>query len=135
MISSNLCQLPCNTHLVCALFPHQQAAATVHPSTLSQVHWWCSVLLAQLFRGAADLGRPADISLYHLGFKLVLPDGRWVHLAAVVLNSMQQQQHSLDELMDTFRQAGAVLQITAPRCKQCQRKQSKNGDQSLRAPE
>lgn len=58
-------------------------------STLGQVHRWCIVLLAQLFRGAVDLGRPADISLYHLGcFKLVLPDGRSVYLAAVVRASL-----------------------------------------------
>ena len=28
-------------------------------------------------------------------------------------------------------QADAVLQITAPKCKQCQRKRSKNGDQCI----
>jgi hypothetical protein len=101
------------------------------------------VLLAQLFRGAMDLGRPADISLYHLGcFQLVLPDGRSVQLAAVVLSSLQQQhqhQHSLDDMLEVFRRTGAVLQISIPKCKQCSRKRSKNGDQcidwlSLRKP-
>jgi hypothetical protein len=103
-------------------------------STLGQVHRWCSVLLAQLFRGAVDLGRPADISLYHLGcFKLVLPDGRWWYLASVVLSSLQQeqQQHSLDEVLEAFRQAGAVLHVSVPKCKQCHRKRSKNGGQVI----
>jgi len=114
---------------VCACRQHPQY---IPASTLgSQIHRWSSVLLAQLFRGAVDLGRPADASLYHLGcFQLVLPDGRWVYLAAVVLNSLQQQQqHSLDEMLEAFRQAGAVLQIRVPKCKQCSRKRSKNGDQ------
>jgi hypothetical protein len=45
-----------------------------------------------VFRGAV-LGRPADTSLYHLGcFKLVMPDDSWVYLAAVVRDSLQQQQ-------------------------------------------
>jgi uncharacterized membrane protein YgcG len=101
---------------------------------LGQIHRWCSVLLAQLFRGAVDLGRPADISLYHLGcFQLVLPDGRSVQLAALVLNSLQQgqQQHSIDEALEAFRQVGAVLHISVPKCKQCSRKRSKNGDQCI----
>lgn len=90
-------------------------------------------MLAQLFRGAIDLGRPADISLYHLGcFKLMYPDGRWVYLAAVVLASLQQQQQlSLDAMLEAFRQAGAVLHISVPKCKQCSRKRSKNGGQCV----
>lgn len=80
-----------------------------------------------------DLGRPADISLYHLGcFKLVLPDSRSVYLASLVLSSLQEQrQHSLDEMLEAFRQAGAVLHISVPKCKQCSRKRSKNGGQCI----
>lgn len=77
-----------------------------------------------------DLGRRADISLYDLGCcKLVLPDGRCVYLAALVLNSLQQQQ--LNEVLEAFRQAGAILQISAPKCKQCSRKRINNGDQCM----
>jgi hypothetical protein len=113
----------------------RQQPEYIPASTLNQIHRWCSVLLAQLFRGAVDLGRPADICLYHLGcFKLVLPDSRSVYLATVVLHSLQQQQqqqHSLDEVLEAFRQAGAVLHISVPKCKQCSRKRSKNGDQCV----
>lgn len=114
----------------------RQQPEYIPATTLGQVHRWCSVLLAQLFRGTVDLGRPADISLYHLGCcKLALPDGRSVYLAKVVLYSLQQQhqqqQYSLDEVLEAFRQAGAVLQISAPKCKQCQRKRSKNGNQCI----
>lgn len=75
---------------MCHVFPTEQAADQFIPATtLGQIHRWCSVLLAQLCRGAGDLVRPADISLYHLGcFKLVLTDGPWVYLAAVVLNRL-----------------------------------------------
>jgi len=110
----------------------RQQPQFIPASTLGQIHRWCSVLLPQLFRGAVDLGRPADSSLYHLGcFKLVLPDGRWWYLAAVVLNSLQQQQNSLDEMLEAFRQAGAVLQVRVPKCKQCHHKRSKNGDKVI----
>lgn len=129
-----LCRLP---HLICvACLRCRQQPQFIPASTLGQIHRWCSVLLPQLFRGAVDLGRPADVSLYHLGcFKLVLPDGRWWYLASVVLNSLQQgqgqQQHSLDEVLEAFRQAGAVLHISVPKCKQCSRKRSKNGGQVI----
>jgi hypothetical protein len=110
----------------------RQQPQFIPASTLGQIHRWSSVLLPQLFRGAGDLGRPADSSLYHLGcFKLVLPDGRLWYLAAVVLNSLQQQQNSLDEVLESFRQAGAVLQVSVPKCKQCHRKRSKSGDQVI----
>jgi len=125
-----LCRLP---HLICvACVRCRQQPHFIPASTLGQIHRWSSILLPQLFRGAVNLGRPADSSLYHLGcFKLVLPDGRWWYMAAVVLNSLQQQQNSLDEMLEAFRQAGAVLQISVPKCKQCHRKRSKNGDQVI----
>jgi hypothetical protein len=72
---------------------------------LAQINRWTIVLPAWLFRGVVDLGRPSDISLYHLGcFLLVLPSG-----------------HS------TFREAGAVLQIRVPKCKQHEGKLKANG--------
>lgn len=62
-------------------------------------------------------GRPSDISLYHMGC-LDLPNGHTTPLAAVVLNSLQiPQQHSLAEVLDTLRAAGATLHIQAPKCK------------------
>ena len=79
------------------------------------------MLQAWLFRGAVDLGRPSDISLYHIDcFQLVLPNGQKTPLAAVALNSLQQsqqQQHSMDQVLEAFRAAGAVLEICAPKCK------------------
>lgn len=93
------------------------------------------MLVAQLFRGAVDLGRSSDICLYHLGcFKLVMPDGRDVYLAAVVLAALQQQQQQqwgLDQLLEAFRQAGAVLHISVPKCKQCSIQRKKNGGHSI----
>ena len=101
--------------------------------TLDQVNRWTIILLAWLFRGTVDLGRPSDICLYHLGcFKLVLPDGKDTHLAAVVLHSLQQeQQDSLDELLEAFRTAGAVLEIRVPKCKQSESKRKLNGGQCI----
>lgn len=121
---------------VCGVCACRQQPQFIPASTLGQIHRWSSVLLPQQLRGVVDLGRPADASLYHLAcFKLVLPDSRWVYLASVVLNSLQQeqgqQQHSLDEVLESFRQAGAVLQISVPKCKQCHRKRSKNGGQVI----
>lgn len=136
LASTNLCQQPSkhSPYLCPVCAPsNRQEPRFIPASTLGQIHRWATVLVAQLFRGAVDLGRPADISLYHLGcFKLVLPDGSWVYLAALVLSSLQQQQQSsISELLGTFRAAGAVLHISAPKCKQCQRKRSKNGDQCI----
>ncbi len=92
------------------------------------------MIQAWLFRGLVDLGRPSDISLYHLGnFQLVLPDGSATPLAAVVLNSLQQDGHSssMDEVLEAFRAAGAVLEIHAPKCKQSEAKRRKNGGHSI----
>lgn len=102
----------------------------VPAASLAQVSRWCAVLLSQLFRGAVDFGRPADIALYHLGcFQLRFPDGRSIPLAAVVLHGLQQQrpQLGIDALLETFRAAGAVLVISAPKCKQCSMKRGRNG--------
>jgi len=92
------------------------------------------VLLSQLCRGAVDFGRPADVALYHLGcFQLQCLDGRRVPLAAVVLYSLQQQRphFSMDQVLEVFRAAGAVLIVTAPKCKQDAGKRKRNGGQCI----
>jgi len=62
-----------------------------------------------------------------------LPDGRSIPLAAVALHGLQQQrpQLSIDQLLETFREAGAVLIVSAPKCKQCTRKRGRNGGQCV----
>ena len=66
----------------------------VPAASLAQVSRWSAVLLSQLFRGAVDFGRPADIALYHIGcFQLRFPDGGSIPLAAVVLHGLQQQSN------------------------------------------
>lgn len=92
------------------------------------------MLQAWLFRGPVDLGRPSDISLYHLGcFQLVLPSSRAIPLAAVVLSSLQQaqQQQHIGEVLEAFREAGAVLEIRAPKCKQSESKRKLLGGHSI----
>jgi len=92
------------------------------------------VIQAWLFRGATDLSRPSDICLYHLGcFQLSLPSGQKTPLAAVVLNRLQQcqQQHSIDQVLEAFRAAGAVLEIHVPKCKQSEQKRRHNGGHSI----
>ena len=93
------------------------------------------MIQAWLFRGAVDLSRPSDICLYHLGcFQLALPIGQKAgQLAAVVLNSLQQgqQQHSIDQVLEAFRSAGAVLEIHVPKCKQNEQKRRHNGGHSI----
>jgi len=104
----------------------------VPATSLAQVNRWCAVLLSQLFRGAVDFGRPADIALYHIGcFLLRFPDNSSIPLAALVLHGLQQQrpQFSIDQLLEVFRAAGAVLVISAPKCKQCSTKRGRNGGQ------
>lgn len=88
------------------------------------------MLLAWHLRGLVDNGRPSDVSLYHIGcFELVLPNQHSTPLAALVLASLQQQQqHSLDQMLEAFKAAGAVLHIKIPKCKQDQRKRASNGD-------
>ena len=92
------------------------------------------MIQAWLFRGAVDLSRPSDVCLYHLGcFQLALPSGQKTHLAAVVLNSLQQgqQQHSIDQVLEAFRAAGAVLEIHVPKCKQSEQKRRQNGGHNI----
>jgi hypothetical protein len=99
---------------------------------LAQINRWTIVLPAWLFRGCVDLGRPSDISLYHIGcFHLVLPSGHSTPLAAVVLHSLQQQQYSLDEVLEAFRDAGAMLCIRVPKCKQHEGKRRANGGSAV----
>lgn len=97
---------------------------------LDQLNRWSCILLAWHLRGLVDNGRPSDVSLYHIGcFNLVLPNQHKTPLAAAVLSSLQQQQqqHSIDEILEVYRSAGAVLHIKIPKCKQDQRKRSSNG--------
>ncbi|WIA38930.1 hypothetical protein OEZ86_005083 [Tetradesmus obliquus] len=104
----------------------------VPPSVLAQINRWTMVLPAWLFRRCVDLGRPSDISLYHIGcFHLVLPSGHSTPLAAVVLHSLQQQQYSLDEVLEAFRYAGAMLCIRVPKCKQHEGKRRANGGSAV----
>jgi hypothetical protein len=105
-------------------------------ASVAQVSRWCSVLLAQLFRGCVDFGRPADIALDHLGcFQLRLPDGRSIPLTAVALHGQQQQrpQLGINALLEAFRAAGAVLVISAPKCKQCAGKRGRGPVRGLGA--
>jgi uncharacterized membrane protein YgcG len=115
---------------VCSPAVHKKGAPEfVPPSVLAQINRWATVLPAWLFRGLIDLGRPSDISLYHIGcFHLVVPNSHSTPLAAVVLRSLQQQQYSLDE---TFREAGAMLCIRVPKCKQHEGKRKANGSSAV----
>jgi hypothetical protein len=114
------------------LFANRGAPEFVPPGVLAQINRWTIVLPAWLFRGLIDLGRPSDISLYHIGcFLLVLPSGHSTPLAAVVLHSLQQQQYSIDEMLEAFREAGAVLCIRVPKCKQHEGKRKANGGSAV----
>ena len=60
------------------------------------------------------------------------PDGSSIPLAAVALHGLQQQrQLGIDQLLQVFEAAGAVLVISAPKCKQCSKKRGRNGGQCV----
>jgi hypothetical protein len=61
----------------------------------------------------------------------VLPSGHSTPLAAVVLHSLQQQQYSIDEVLEASREAGAVLCIRVPKCKQHEGKRKGNGGSAV----
>lgn len=87
-------------------------------------------MLALLFRVLCN-ERPSDITLYHLGcFKLAAPDHSSTHLASLALAGLQQDAvHHIDDMLEAFRGAGAVLLISAPKCKQSERKRGRGGGQ------
>lgn len=100
--------------LLVVLLLCRQRAEFIPATTLGQLLRWSAVALSELFRGSVDLGRPADICLYHIGcFDLLLPSGYSLPLAGVALYGLQQQhpQYSMDQVLETFRQAGAVLRL------------------------
>jgi hypothetical protein len=74
--------LPCAVCCVCSpALAHRGAPEFVPPSVLAQINRWSIVLPSWLFRGLIDLGRPSDISLYHIScFDLVLARVATAHL-------------------------------------------------------
>ncbi|WIA30213.1 hypothetical protein OEZ86_000305 [Tetradesmus obliquus] len=102
----------------------------IPPRSLDQVNRWSQLVLALLFRVLCN-ERPSDITLYHLGcFKLAAPDHSSTHLASLALAGLQQDAvHHIDDMLEAFRGAGAVLLISAPKCKQSERKRSRGGGQ------
>uniref|UniRef100_A0A383VH72 Uncharacterized protein n=1 Tax=Tetradesmus obliquus TaxID=3088 RepID=A0A383VH72_TETOB len=102
----------------------------IPPRSLDQVNRWSQLVLALLFRVLCN-ERPSNITLYHLGcFKLAAPDHSSTHLASLALAGLQQDAvHHIDDMLEAFRGAGAVLLISAPKCKQSERKRGRGGGQ------
>ncbi|WIA19267.1 hypothetical protein OEZ85_003902 [Tetradesmus obliquus] len=102
----------------------------IPPRSLDQVNRWSQLVLALLFWVLCN-ERPSDITLYHLGcFKLAAPDHSSTHLASLALAGLQQDAvHHIDDMLEAFRGAGAVLLISAPKCKQSERKRGRGGGQ------
>ncbi|WIA10145.1 hypothetical protein OEZ85_010351 [Tetradesmus obliquus] len=102
----------------------------IPPRSLDQVNRWSQLVLALLFRVLCNEW-PSNITLYHLGcFKLAAPDHSSTHLASLALAGLQQDAvHHIDDMLEAFRGAGAVLLISAPKCKQSERKRGRGGGQ------